>query len=190
MAFMIPLLSSVGTAVSSAASAVGSAASAVGSAAGSALGISGSSVGAGVGLTGTGSGLSLGQGLMMGGSLISGFSQAMQGQAQKQAYNANAKTALENMRAEEQKSFDHYRRIKSQQRTLYGEAGVDISSGSPLLVLADTASMEKQNQQDIKESGETQASYDRFYGEQAGSSGMFGGFTTFITGLGKAKLIG
>lgn len=46
--------------------------------------------------------------------------------------------AIETQMAQEA-SAKKYRQLSAEQRTLYGKAGVDITSGSPLLVMADTA---------------------------------------------------
>jgi hypothetical protein len=47
-------------------------------------------------------------------------------------------TAIETEMAQEA-SAKKFKQLTAEQRTLYGKAGVDITSGSPLLIMADTA---------------------------------------------------
>lgn len=214
MPFMAPVLTALGMSSVPAAAGAAAAGTAVGSVAGatSLAGIAAASGGAiggaasaalgagtlfgggtlaGIGTTtaAAGAGLTLGQGLMIGSSLISGISKYRQGQAEKLAYEANAEAIEQNMRSEERKSQIYYSDIKGKQRTLYGAAGVELTSGSPLLIMADTAWKEKEAQMDINQEGTMGANYQRLYGRKALKSGMYGGLSTFITGLGTATVL-
>lgn len=134
------------------------------------------------------------------GAGLSAYGQYRQGEAQQEAYNANAKVAEENAKAakessawEEQQSRLRLTRLMGTQRTLYAKAGVDLSSGSPLMVLADTAAKGAEEVQAIRYGGDVaatqqlnQARLDRMYGKNAYNAGMIGAGSTFLTGLGQA----
>ena len=72
------------------------------------------------------------------------------------------------------------------QRALYAKAGVDITTGSPLLILADTAMQAQIESERIRRAGQSEAEIQRYYGRLAASSGKTQAFSTFLTGLGKA----
>lgn len=134
------------------------------------------------------------------GTGLSAYGQYRQGQAQQQAYEYNAKVAEANAEAqktettyEEQQSHERLRRLMGTQRTLYAKAGVDLSSGSPLLVLAETAAEGAEEIQAIRYGGDVaatkelnQARLDRMYGKNTYNAGMIGAGSTFLTGLGQA----
>jgi len=119
---------------------------------------------------------------------ISAVSQYKKGQAERAAYDYNANITLENMKQEEISSEQKYAELMGRQRSLYAKAGVDITSGSPLLIAVSTAMQEEEEQQRIKTSGESQATMQRYAGEVAEYAGTTGAMTTFLTGLGQAGL--
>jgi hypothetical protein len=119
-------------------------------------------------------------------SAISGVAQYKQGRAQQAAYEYNADIALENMRQNEEASRQKFTVLMGRQRMLYAAAGVDLTSGSPLLVLADTAMKAEMESSRIKTAGESESELQRYYGRVAAFGGKIGGLTTFLTGLGRA----
>jgi hypothetical protein len=125
-------------------------------------------------------------GMGMASSGVSAFAQYKQGQAQRSAYDYNANVILENMREQASSSELKFESLMGRQRSLYAKAGVDITSGSPLLILADTAMQASEETGRITESGESQAALQRFYGRMAETSSTTGAFSTFLTGLGKS----
>ena len=86
-------------------------------------------------------------GAMVAGTAVAAYSSYQQGKAQEQAYEYNAQVAEANVQSQKTKAYldenqqrNRIKRLMGTQRTLYAKAGVDLTSGSPLLVLADTAS--------------------------------------------------
>ena len=128
------------------------------------------------------------QGLSAVGSAVSGWSQYKGGKAQEGAYKYNAEIAVQKAQHEEELSRAKYEQLKGKQAVLYAKSGVDLSSGSPLLVMADTAFQEEQEAQYIEKGGENEWKIDRYYGKVAAYQGEVGGWSTFLTGLGKAGL--
>ncbi len=122
------------------------------------------------------------------GSGVSGFGQYQQGQNQQAAYDYNANIALDKTRQELKISESKFSRLKGEQRALMAKAGVDLTSGSPLLILADTAMQEEEEMQRIRRSDISEYKMQKYAGKVASWSGTTGGMSTFITGLGKTGL--
>jgi hypothetical protein len=117
---------------------------------------------------------------------ISGLAQYEKGQAQKAAYDYQADVTIERMKEEEEASREDFTRLMGRQRSLYAKAGVDINSGSPLLVMMDTAMKESMTQQRIQTAGTEEADLQRYSGSIAARAGTVGGINTFLTGLSSA----
>lgn len=144
----------------------------------------------------------IGLGVSAVGTGVSALGQYRQGQAAKAAGEYNARVSEANAAAieqktvyEEQQSRDRLKRLMGTQRALYAKAGVDISSKSPLLVLADTAAEGEKEARMIKYGGDVeatqqknQARLQRLYGSSAYSSGLIGAGSTFFSGMGQAGL--
>lgn len=122
------------------------------------------------------------------GSAVSGFGQYEEGQQQKQAYDYNADITLQTMQEQMQTSEAKYSNLIGKQASAYARAGVDISSGSPLLVMAHTAAQSGAEQESTRIAGTEEANLQRYYGKVAAYSGTVGGVNTFLTGLSKAGL--
>ena len=122
-------------------------------------------------------------------SAASGFAQYKQGQAQEGAYDINSKIALQQMQDEAKASQLKYQNLIGKQRSLYAAAGVDITSGSPLLIAVDTAAQGAEDTDRIKRAGMYQSALDKYYGNMAAFSGTVGGVSTFLTGLTKSGMI-
>ncbi len=141
----------------------------------------------GVGLAGTG---------------LSAFGQYRAGQAQKGAYDYSAKVAeaeagvaRAGAAREEEVHRAKLQRMLGTQRALYGAAGIDITSGSPLLTMMSTAEEGEREAEFIKYGGEVSATEklnearaNRYYGKQSSTAGKIGAGSTFFTGLGEAGL--
>jgi len=131
---------------------------------------------------------------------VSAYGQYQSGQAQEKAYKFNAAIAEQDAAAERKKAdYEEgqarlrLRQLIGTQRTLYAKAGVDLSSGSPLMVLADTAARGEEDLQMIKYGGDVavaqqrnQASLARFYGKQTSQAGTIGAFGSAASGLSSA----
>lgn len=109
-------------------------------------------------------------------------------------YNAKVaenQAAGERMRAgvaaEQQREL--HRRVIANQRAQYGTSGVDVASGSPLLVIADSARQAELDAQIILAGGEgraigfqSQANLDRFQGRAAMKAGYVNAGSTLLSG--------
>ncbi len=126
--------------------------------------------------------------VQMMGSGISVFGQYQQGQGQRTAYDYNASVAMQKTRQEQHASETKYSRLRGEQRALFSKAGVDMTSGSPLLVLANTMMQEEEEAQRIRFSGESEAQMNKWAGKNAAWAGTVGGMSTFLTGLGKVGI--
>lgn len=119
-------------------------------------------------------------------SAVSGFGQYEAGQEQKKAYNYDAAVTLEQMRQKEQTSEARYSNLIGKQATSFARAGVDIASGSPLLMMLHTAAQGGKEEASEAEAGDEEAALQRYYGRLAAFQGTVGGISTFISGLSKA----
>lgn len=121
-------------------------------------------------------------------SAVSGYGQYQSGQKQKAAYDYDASVTLAQMRQKEQTSEAKYSSLIGKQATAYAAAGVDVASGSPLLVMAHTAAQSGTEQESEAQAGTEQAALERYYGKIAAFSGTVGGISTFLSGLSKGGL--
>ena len=127
-------------------------------------------------------------GLQAAGGLLSGVGQYQTGQAQKAAYNYNAAVALDQSHGQMETSEAKFSTLIGRQASLYAKAGVDIASGSPLLVMAHTAAQGGKEQERERKAGEEQSTLDRYYGKVAAYTGTMGGITSFLSGLSSSSL--
>jgi hypothetical protein len=116
---------------------------------------------------------------------VSGFGQYVSGQEQKAAYDYNAQVTLQKMDEQEQTTEAEYSQLIGKQAAAYAAAGVDIKSGSPLLIMAHTAAQNAIQQTSENEAGTEEAELDRYYGKVAAFQGTVGGISTFLSGLSK-----
>lgn len=121
-------------------------------------------------------------------SAVAGFGQYESGQQQRAAYDYNADVTLQQMQQKMQTSEAQYSNLIGRQASAYARAGVDISSGSPLLVMAHTAAQGGVEQESEYQAGSEQAALQRYYGKIAAFSGTVGGISSFISGLSKAGM--
>jgi len=132
------------------------------------------------------SGISAGTSMLIAGgasSLTSAAGKIMSGQEQKSAYDYNAQVTLDNMQsqmvANQQKTSDR----TGKQASAYAASGVDIASGSPLLVMAATAARGSQEGSEVEEAGTEEAAMQRYYGRIAAFSGTMSGIGSFMSGM-------
>jgi hypothetical protein len=122
------------------------------------------------------------------GSGISAIGTYKAGQAQAKAYEYNAKMATEQAAYEEEQSREKFKQLMGQQKALYAKAGVSLTSGSPLLVLAEQASEAEEEALNIRYAGANQATMYKWQAEQAKQAGTIGAFGSFLSGLGMSKI--
>lgn len=132
------------------------------------------------------------------GSTIAALGTLRQGQYAKKAMEYNAQIAERESEAARQKAeFDaeasarKFKSIMGRQRALYSKAGVDITKGSPLLMLSWQAEEAERERQAILYGGNIASQQERnkttmfrFQGSEAAKAGVIGAGSTFLTGLG------
>jgi hypothetical protein len=116
-------------------------------------------------------------------SLFAGIGQYQSGQAQKAADDYNAQITLQNMQAQMVASQQKYSALVGKQASAYARAGVDVASGSPLLVMAATAARGAQQGEQIEQAGTEEATLQKYYGKIAAWQGEMGGIGTFLSGM-------
>jgi hypothetical protein len=121
--------------------------------------------------------------------LLSGFGQYEQGQEKEGAYDYNSQISLDQMQQKMQTSEAKYSNLIGKQATAYARAGVDIASGSPLLMMAHTAAQSGVEQESESQAGTEEAELQKYYGKVAAWSGTIGGISTAIAGLSQAGMM-
>lgn len=122
------------------------------------------------------------------GSLVSGYGQYQQGQQSKAAYDYNADVAVLQAEEQMQNSEARYTEIKGRQASAYARAGVDIASGSPLLIMAHTAAQGSVEQEREYQAGQEKSALLKYEGKVAAFEGTMGGISSFLGGLSKGAL--
>ena len=132
------------------------------------------------------------------GVAVSTYAAYEQAETQQKFAKYNAKVA-ENQAAGERmragvaanQQREAHRRLIANQRAQYGVSGVDVASGSPLLVIADSAKQAELDAQIILAGGEArgigfeaQAGLSRFQGRQAAAAGYANAGSTLLSGTG------
>ena len=126
----------------------------------------------------------VGIGLFAAGVTLSAVGKYQEGKTAKEAHDYNAKIAEEGGAFEEAESRKRWKRLMGQQLALYAKAGVDISSGSPLLIMSQTAAEAELEALNIRYAGENVADVERWYGKKAKRAGEIGAFSNLLTGAG------
>ncbi len=119
-------------------------------------------------------------------SVLSGFGSYESGQEQEKAYDYNADITLSNMRDQMEANTEATIARIGKQASAYAASGVDIASGSPLLIMAATAARGAVQGKQIEEAGTEEATLQRYYGKIAAFSGTMGGIGSFLSGVSKA----
>ena len=134
------------------------------------------------------------------GTLVSAKGQHAQGQAEKVAYDYNADVMDQEAEAEEvsarqeaELKREEIQTLISNQRVAYGVAGVVLSEGSPLVVLAETAGEGEKEALTIRYGGNVKATslrnranLQRYYGGVSEKAGKIKATGTLLSGLGSA----
>jgi hypothetical protein len=132
-------------------------------------------------------------------AVATGYSAYSSGQAQKEQADYNAEVAKAEGEAAKQKAeYDaeqsrrKFKAILGEQILNYSKAGVDITSGSPLLLLSAQAKEGERERQQIRYEGRlginrarNQASLYGLTGRNAYRAGVIGAGTSFLTGVAK-----
>lgn len=127
--------------------------------------------------------------------VLSAFGSARAGEAQQVGYNANARAEEQQGEVTRQASFNSADQIWSEvqrrlgsARAAYGAAGIDPNTGTPLLVMAESARRGELARQATlfqgrlnQEVANTQAAIDRFTGKAAKRAGYIQAGTTLLT---------
>lgn len=121
--------------------------------------------------------------------LASGFGQYESGLQQAGAYDYNADVTLQQMQQKMTTSEAKYSNLIGKQATAYARAGVDIASGSPLLMMAHTAAQSGAEQESESQASTEEAALQRYYAKVAAWSGTIGGISTAIAGLSQAGMM-
>lgn len=116
-------------------------------------------------------------------SAISGFGKYEQGQEEKQAYDYNAAVTIQNAKNQAVANQEKFTELEGRQATAYAGAGVDITSGSALLVMAATAARGAQQGEQITQAGDEEAALQRYYGKIAAFGGTMAGIGSFLNGV-------
>lgn len=120
------------------------------------------------------------------GSAISGIGQIDAGKQEQKAYDYNADVTMLNAGNEIQSVEQKYSQLVGKQATAYAASGVDITRGSPLLMMAATAGRGGKQAEEILQSATQEATLDRYYGKIAAWKGRMAGIGSFLSGLGKS----
>ena len=126
---------------------------------------------------------------------ISAYGQIQSAKVESAAYKYNASineadavAARRKADYEEKESRKRLQALMGTQRTLYAKAGVDLSSGSPLLVLAETAAEGEEEAMNIRWGGDVavaeeknKATLNRFYARQTVKAGKRAAWSTALS---------
>lgn len=116
-------------------------------------------------------------------SAASGVGKVMQGQEQQKAYDYNAAITTLNTDNEVVANKQKFSKLTGQQATAYAASGVDITSGSPLLIMAATAARGGEEGEQIEQAGSEEAAMERYNGKIAAFSGTMSGIGSFLNGF-------
>ena len=120
------------------------------------------------------------------GSLFGGLGQAEAGKEEQKAFDYNAQVDLLNMGNNMVASEQRYAQLVGKQATAYAASGVDITSGSPLLMMAATAGRGGKEAAQIYQAGTEASALDTYYGKLAAWRGKMAGIGTFLSGISKS----
>lgn len=116
-------------------------------------------------------------------SALSGAGKVIAGQDQKRAYDYNADITTINTENQVVANKDKFASLVGRQASAYAGAGVDIASGSPLLIMAATAARGARESEQIEEAGTEEAALQRYNGKIAAFSGTMSGIGAFLSGM-------
>src|ERR1017187_10432323 len=129
-------------------------------------------------------GANMGMGMI--GSLLAGMGLYDAGKDEQKAYDYNADITMQNTGNEMVSSQQKYSALVGKQATAYTASGVDMTRGSPLLMMAATAGRGGKQAAQIYEAGTEEANLERYYGKIAAWKGKLQGIGTFLGGMSKS----
>lgn len=116
-------------------------------------------------------------------SALSGVGKVLSGQQEKTAYDYNADITTLNTNNKLVANEEQYSTLVGRQASTYAGAGVDIASGSPLLIMAATRARGATQGEEIEQAGSEEAAMQRYYGRVAAFSGTMSGIGAFLQGM-------
>lgn len=116
-------------------------------------------------------------------SALSGAGKVISGQQQKSAYDYNASITDINTENQVVANQQKFSKLVGKQASVYSASGVDIASGSPLLIMAATAARGGQQGEEIEQAGSEEAALQRYNGKIAAFSGTISGIGSFLSGM-------
>jgi len=119
-------------------------------------------------------------------SAISGFGKIESGKQQQAADNYNADITLQNTANKVMVNQQQTSELVGRQAGAYAASGVDIASGSPLLIMIATAARGAQQNEMIEQAGTEEAALQRYYGKIAAFGGTMSGIGSFLNGVSSA----
>ena len=125
-------------------------------------------------------------GIGVAGSVLSGASQIAAGKQEEKGYDYNASVDEVNASNAIVSVEQRYSQIVGKQAAAYSAAGVDITRGSPLLMMAATAGRGGRQSEEILQSSNQDAALQRYYGKLAAWRGTIGGVGSFLSGISTA----
>jgi hypothetical protein len=135
-------------------------------------------------------------GVSAGAQVLSGIAGQSQANQQAAAYNDAADAAMAQAKNKSDQEREKYRRLAESQKAQFGASGVDVNSGSPLDVLADTDAEGATSAMQLLYGGELEAWNQRnkaYAARQQGQSsllgGIMGGVSTGLLGASKLGLL-
>jgi len=117
------------------------------------------------------------------GSLFGAIGQIESGKQEEKAFAYNAEIDRLNTNNELVTNEQRYSQLVGKQATAYAASGVDITSGSPLLMMAVTSGRGGRQAAEIKQAGDESATLESFYGNLAAWRGKMAGVGTFLKGI-------
>ncbi len=121
--------------------------------------------------------------VMAASAVMSAVGQIQAGQSQKKMAEYNARVAEDTARYQATRQQDRVQRMMAGARVAINKSGLTMS-GSPLDVLADSATQAELDHQAILRGGAAQAGMDRSRGRVAQQAGYFGAATSLLKGAG------
>jgi hypothetical protein len=134
------------------------------------------------------------------GSLASATTAVMAGNEAKKQGEYNAKVLAEQAKAEQQKADyeasllkRNAEKLKARQRHAYLSSGVDVSEGTPLIVMSEQAKELEMDAMAIRYGGNVEAArarqaakYSKYQGSAAQRAGYWNAGSSLLTGMGRA----
>jgi hypothetical protein len=130
-----------------------------------------------------------GLGLSAGAGVLGGIAARQDSKNIADAYATNSKIAEQHARNQAAQEQEKYRRLAASQKALYGASGMDVNTGSPMDVLADTDAEGMVSAMQILYGGALEsanwrqrAKSARAAGSNSRLSGILGGLETGLAG--------